>query len=160
MPAVSPIERLASVLASRPFRERARLARFAGVGPSAIARAASGMPVRADVYLKLCAAAGINSMNGDTIAPRRVGDLNWKMLGLGIELRRRLHGVGSQRQMVKKIGGRVSLSTITRIETGKHVSVGNLLAVCAFIGIPPEQYCAEAEKLHVERTNETSGAAA
>lgn len=157
----TPAQRLACVLVSRRFRERAIIAKRADVGPSAIARAAAGRPVRAEVYLKICAALGINSMTGEPVPVRPLGDLNWKLLGLGIELRRRLSGIGSQRAMVKKIGGRVSLSTINRIENGKHVSVGNLLTICEFIGVAPEQYCALPKKFHEKRTSETKvGAAA
>lgn len=154
MPA-TPIQRLACAIIARPLRERAAIARRAGVGPSAVARAAAGMQVRADVYLKLCAALGINSLTGAPVPVRQLGDLDWKLLGLGIELRRRLTKVGTQRDMVKKIGKRVSLSTITRIETGKHVSIGNVLTICEFIGVAPEQYCGEPKKLHVKRITET-----
>jgi hypothetical protein len=130
------------------------------VGPTAIARAAAGRPVRAEVYLKICAALGMNSLTGEPAPIRRLGDLDWRLLGLGIELRRRLAGIGSMRAMVKKIGGRVSLSTIARIEKGQHVSIGNLLTICEFIGVAPEQYCAEPKMFNGKRITETPARAA
>jgi DNA-binding XRE family transcriptional regulator len=157
---VTPTQRLACAIVARPFRERPAIARRAGVGPTAVARAAAGMPVRAEAYLKLCAAIGINSLTGEPAPVRSLGDLHWGLLGLGIEMRRRLGKIGTQRDMVKKIGGRVSLRTISFIENGKHVSIGSVLAICEFIGVAPEQYCGEPKKLHVKRITETSEGAA
>ncbi|KQZ00877.1 hypothetical protein ASD45_08420 [Pseudolabrys sp. Root1462] len=153
---VTPIQRLQCALKARPRRDRPSIARAAGVGPTALARAAAGQDVRADAYLKICAGLGIDSRTGEASPSRRLGDLNWKMLGLAIELRRRVRKLGSQRHVVALIGGRVSLATLCRVENGKPISVNNLLTICEFLGIPPEHYCAEPDLSHVKRISETN----
>ena len=153
---VTPIQRLQCALKARPRRDHPSIARAAGVGPTALARAVAGQDIRADTYLKICAGIGIDSRTGEAVTPKRLGELDWRMIGLAIELRRRVRKLGSQRDVVAMIGGRVSLATLSRIENGTPISVNNLLTICEFLNIPPEHYCTEPELLHVKRISETN----
>lgn len=153
---VTPIQRLQSVLKRANRIERAAFARLAGVGPTAISRVVAGQPVRAESYLRLCGAVGINSLTGEPAPSRPVGDIDWGMLALAVELRRRVRKIKSQRALARAIGGQVSHVTLSRFEKRKRVSAEHLVAVCRFLGIPPDHYCAEPERCHVKRTNETN----
>ena len=152
---VTPIQRLSCALRALPARQRTAAGKFAGVNDRAVQRAAAEVEIRADHYLKLCAAIGINSMTGAPAPVRKLGDLDWKLMGLGIEMTRRICLIASQREMVARIGNRVSLSMVSRIENGQPVSISGVIAICKFIGTTPEQYCASAEMFHVQPKTET-----
>ena len=146
----TPIQRLAGALKAFKPAEYAALGARAGVNTRAVQRAAMGVQIRADHYLKLCAAIGIDSITGDPVPIRRLGDLDWKLLGLGVELTRRIRKVLTLRKVADRIGKRVSISMLSRIENGQPVSISGVIAICQFIGTSPEQYTADpsAEKFH------------
>lgn len=157
---VTPIQRLQCALKAATRKDRASIARAAGVGPTAISRVVAGQPVRAEAYLRLCGAVGINSLTGEPAPIQPVGDIDWGMLALAVELRRRVRKIKSQRALARAIGGQVSHVTLSRFEKHKRVSAEHLVAVCRFLGIPPDHYCGAPERCHVKRTNETKEAAA
>lgn len=152
MPA-TPIQRLACALKARPYRERCRIAKASGVGMSAVARALAGQQVKPDVYLKLCGALEIRARTGEAVPLRVLGDFDWRLFGLGFHLTRNMKRCHTVRQASKAIG--ISPATISRLENVQPVSINAVLAVCEFMGVDPEHYCAERKTLHVKRFSET-----
>jgi transcriptional regulator with XRE-family HTH domain len=157
MPA-TPIQRLACALKARPYRERQQIAKASGVGLSAVARALAGQQVKPDVYLKLCAALGIGARTGEAVPVRVLGAFDWRLFALGFHLTRNMKHCHTVRQASKVIG--ISPATISRLENVRPVSISAVLAVCEFMGVDPEHYCAEREKFNVKRFSETNVVAA
>lgn len=156
MPA-TPIQRLMDALADIPRRDHAALARRAGVTVREIERAAQGTQLHTGQYLKLCAGLGIKAATGEATTPRRLGDFDWGMFRLGVEMRRRLTKRMSMRRAVAVIGHRVSLSMMSRVANAKPVSITGVIAICNWIGTEPEQYCADpaAPMFHMKPKTET-----
>jgi hypothetical protein len=159
---VTPIQRLADALAPVRRRDYSALAKRAGVVVREIERGAAGTQLRPSAYLKLCAALGIKAATGERVPPRRVGDFDWGMFRLGVEMRRRLTKKMNMRQAVAAIGHRVGLSTMSRVANAKPVSITSVIAICEWIGTQPEQYCADpnAPMFHVKPKSQTNEVAA
>lgn len=118
----------------------AALADQAGVTPRQVSLARAGKPINAGAYLALCGAIGIDPMDG---SPRPVkivsANVEWRLLGTALHITRNLRRL-NQRSAAKAIG--VSPSTVCRVETGRPVSVANVVKVCAFVGVHPDGYTA------------------
>lgn len=156
----TPIQRLACALKARPYRERCRIAKASGVGLSAVARALAGQQVKPDVYLKLCGALGIGARTGEAAPVRVLGDFDWRLFALGFHLTRNMKHCRTVRQTSKAIGDHVSPATISRVENYQPISINGLIAICDFMGVDPEHYCAQREMIPVKRFSETNEAAA
>lgn len=159
---ITPAQRLMDALAPIRRRDYPALAKRAGVVVREIERAAAGTQLRPGQFLKLCAALGIKSATGERVPPRRLGEFDWGMFRLGVEMRRRLSKKMNMRQAVAAIGHRVGLSTMSRVANAKPVSITSVIAICEWIGTQPEQYCADpaAPMFHVETKSQTNGVAA
>lgn len=157
----TPAERLRLALAPLSRRERVALGKRAGVGPDAVNRAAAGIAVNASRYIRLCAAAGISVTTGARIAPQTIENFNWRLFALGVRVNCRLRSV-SRRTAVKLIGEGVSPATLSRLDHGKEISINGVIAICRWMGVPPEHYArtTEPELSHGKRKSETTGAAA
>lgn len=155
MSASPAVKRLKLALSTFAPEELAAIGKRAGVNTRAVQRAAAGTQVRADHYLKLCASLGIDCMAGDRVEPRRLGDLDWRLLGLGLHLTRKIRKVLTIRAAAKKIGKSVSVSMLSRVENGHPVSISGVIAICKFIGTRPEQYAATPEMFHGKPKTET-----
>ncbi|MBS0537001.1 MAG: hypothetical protein JSR72_23325, partial [Proteobacteria bacterium] len=127
---VTPIQRLVDELAHVRRRDYPALAKRAGVVVREIERAAAGTQLRPGQYLKLCAALGIKAASGERVPPRRLGDFDWEMFRLGVEMRRRLSKRMTMRQAVAAIGRRVGLSTMSRVANAKPISITSIIAIC------------------------------
>lgn len=133
---------LASSLQSSALSSSAlmSLARQAGVTPRQASFARTGKAINAGAYLALCAAAGVDPVDG---ASRPVKDVSanvvWWLLSGALYITRNLRKL-DQRSAATAIG--ISPSTVCRVERGKPVSIGNMLKVCAFIGVHPDGYTA------------------
>lgn len=156
MTASGPAKRLKTALARLTPRELQDVAKLAGVNTRCVQRAELGIPVNASSYVRLCAAVGIDTITGEAVLARGVGDIDWRLLGLGFHLTRRMRKDVSIRAAAQKIGKAVSPSMLSRVENGKPVSITGVIAICTFIGTKPEQYtAAPAEMFHVGPKTET-----
>lgn len=160
--AVTAAQRLMDALATVPRRAIPALAKRAGVTVREVQRAATGTLLYPREYLRLCAALGIKSTTGERIEPRRIGDFDPALFGLGVEMTRRICRHRTMRGAVEAIGRPVTLSMMSRVENGKRISISGVIAICRWIGTEPEQYCADpdAPKIHVKPKNETRERAA
>jgi DNA-binding XRE family transcriptional regulator len=118
----------------------AALADQAGVTPRQVSLACAGKAINAGAYLALCGAIGIDPVDG---SPRPVktisANVEWWLLGTALRIARELRRL-NQRRAAKAIG--VSPSTVCRVETGRPVSITNVVKVCAFVGVHPDGYTA------------------
>ena len=116
------------------------VARQAGVAPRLASMARAGKPINAGAYLALCAATGIDPVDGKdrpvkTLSP----NVAWWVLSGALYITRGLKKL-DQRAAAKVIG--ISPATVCRVECGKPVSIAVMLKVCAFIGVHPDGYTA------------------
>lgn len=145
----TPIQRLSRAI--RAITEDGKpalvvaLAREYGVDGRLGRRAASGMDVNADAYLKLCAAAGIDPIaEGMTVALRKLPDLNWTLVG--IKVLAQLIGTPAEpktpkvamRQAAKEWN--LSLVAIARLKSGQPVGIDNLLKLCCALDCHPHEF--------------------
>jgi transcriptional regulator with XRE-family HTH domain len=116
------------------------LARQAGVTPRQASFARAGKAINAGAYLALCAAAGVDPVDG-TVRPVKVvsADVVWWLLSGALYITRHLKKL-DQRAAAEAIG--ISAASVCRVECGQPVSIGVLLKVCAFIGVHPFGYTA------------------
>lgn len=134
---MSPLADALRLSASSPEALSATAIR-AGVTPRQVAMARAGKPIAAGAYLALCAAAGINPVDGKCRPVKCVSsNVVWWLLSAALYITRGLRRL-DQRSAAKAIG--VSPSTICRVEAGKPVSITNMIKVCAFIGVHPDAY--------------------
>jgi transcriptional regulator with XRE-family HTH domain len=116
------------------------VARRAGVQSKLASMARAGKPINAGAHLALCAATGIDPVDG---RPRPVKDLSpnvvWWLLSGALHITRSLQKL-DQRDAAKVIG--ISPATVCRVEHGQPVSIGVLIKVCTFIGVHPDGYTA------------------
>jgi DNA-binding XRE family transcriptional regulator len=116
----------------------AALADQAGVTPRQVSLARAGKPINAGAYLALCGAIGIDPVDGSPRPVKTVSaNVEWRLLGTALHITRNLRQL-NQRSAAKAIG--VSPSTVCRVETGRPVSVANVVKVCAFVGVHPDGY--------------------
>jgi hypothetical protein len=116
------------------------VAASAGVMPRQVALARANKPINAGAYLAICGAAGLDPVDG---LPRPIKSVSpnveWWLLGTALRLTRGLRRL-NQRSAAEAIG--TSSSTVCRVETGRPVSIANMVKVCAFIGVHPNGYTA------------------
>jgi DNA-binding XRE family transcriptional regulator len=122
----------------------ATLAAKAHVTPRQTALARAAKPINAGAYLALCGVLGVDPVNGcvrpiKDVSPR----IEWGLLGAALRIARELRRL-NQRSAAKAIG--VSPSTVCRVETGRPVSIANVVKVCAFIGVHPDGYTASVSR--------------
>lgn len=118
----------------------AAIAAQARVSPRQVSMARAGKPISAGAYLALCGAANVDPINGTARPTKFVSaDVVWWLLSAALYITRDLRRL-DQRGAAKVIG--VSSSTVCRLESGKPVSVANMIKVCAFIGVHPDGYTA------------------
>ena len=116
------------------------MASRAGVTSRQASLARAGKPVNAGAYLALCAATGIDPVDGKT-RPAKVVSPNvvWWLLSGALYITRHLKKL-DQRGAAEAIG--ISAASVCRVECGQPVSIGVMLKVCAFIGVHPFGYTA------------------
>jgi hypothetical protein len=118
----------------------AALAAEAAVTPRQASMARAGKPINAGAYLALCGAVGVDPCDGTPRPIKAVSaDVIWWLLSAALYITRGLRQL-DQRSAAKAIG--VSPSTVCRVECGQPVSIGNMIKVCAFIGVHPDGYTA------------------
>jgi hypothetical protein len=129
---------LQSLISSRTALDS--LARQAGIMPRQVSLARSGKAINAGAHLALCAAAGVDPVDGAAQPVKVVSaDVVWWLLSGALYITRNLRKL-DQRGAATAIG--VSPSTVCRVECGKPVSAENMIKVCAFIGVHPYGYSA------------------
>ena len=139
MPA-KPIERLARAICAitddgKPVKV-VDLARACGVDGLLGRRAAQGITINVDAYLKLCAAAGIDPATGGRLAQDfEPADLQWEYVALALkgERLKRKHKIAAAKHVI----GQISDATISRVENGHECSIDHFLSICAYIGRHP-----------------------
>ena len=116
------------------------MGRRAGVTSRQVSLARAGKPVNAGAYLALCAATGIDPVDGKA-RPARVISPNvvWWLLSGALYISRHLRRF-DQRAAAEAIG--ISAASVCRVECGHPASTGVMLKVCAFIGVHPDGYTA------------------
>lgn len=136
------------MLAPSPVDSMLAIAKKAGIGIKAIARAAGGGPLSANDHLRLCAALEIDPMAGFgrvaygmNLAFPDPADFDPHFLALGLQLRQRRNR-HNDTQAARVIG--IKLGTILRIKAGTLVPVGATLRACRYIGVHPFAYCGKA----------------
>ncbi len=123
-----------------PLSALNEFARQAGVPPKLASLARKGKPVNAGAHLALCAAAGTDPVDGRARPVKELSpNVVWWLLSGALYITRSLKKL-DQRTAAKIIG--VSPATVCRVERGNPVSIGNMLKVCAFIGVHPDGYAA------------------
>lgn len=131
-------------------------ARMSGIGGVYARRAAKGIPINVDSYLKLCGAIGIDPVTGKARQPLRHNDLDWKRLGRELRQRRTAREQ-SVREAAKHIG--ISISTISRIENdgnrasplSRSQNIESALAVCGYLGTHPYDYAKMSNVKHARK---------
>jgi len=131
-------EVLQSIAASWPDLDA--IGRRASVASRQVSMARAGKPVNAGAYLALCAATGIDPVDG---TPRPLKELSpnvvWWLLSGALYITRHLKKL-DQRAAAEAIG--ISAASVCRVERGQPVSIGVMLKVCGFIGVHPDGYTA------------------
>jgi hypothetical protein len=155
MTASAPAKRLRLALALVTPHQMADAVALARVNTRCAQRAELGITINANSYVRLCAALGIDVVTGEAAPVRAVGDIDWRLLGLGLHLTRRMCKAVSIRAAARKIGKAVSPSMLSRVENGQAVSVAGVIAICKFIGTKPEQYTQASAEFHVRPKSET-----
>lgn len=145
---------LARALTSPPLRPVEALAEESGVPRGIVLRALACRPVSADAFLRLCAVVGLvpawgaastrDSGFGFTLSPTRPTRpcaLSFAFAGMAMRLARtdRGHNI---RDGAAAAG--VSVTTTSRIEAGKVVSIESVVRVAAYVGVSVTQFVAEA----------------
>jgi transcriptional regulator with XRE-family HTH domain len=136
---MSPLSQaLQSIASSWPQLDA--IARQAGVSPKLVSLARAGKPINAGAYLAVCAAIGIDPVDGKRRPVQQIKpSLVWWQLSAALHIIRSLKKL-DQRAAAKVIG--VSPATVCRVERVQPVSIGVLIKVCAFIGVHPFGYTA------------------
>jgi transcriptional regulator with XRE-family HTH domain len=116
------------------------VARRAGVPSKLASMARAGKPINAGAHLALCAATGIDPVDGKSRPAKQLApNVVWWLLSGALYITRSLKKL-DQRAAAKVI--EISPATVCRVERGQPVSIGVLLKVCAFIGVHPDGYTA------------------
>jgi transcriptional regulator with XRE-family HTH domain len=129
---------LQSVASSWPDLDA--VARRAGVPSRQASMARAAKPINAGAHLALCAATGIDPVDGTSRPIKQISpNIVWWLLSGALCITRSLQKL-DQRAAAKVIG--VSPATVCRVERGQPVSIGVLIKICAFIGVHPDGYTA------------------
>jgi hypothetical protein len=123
-----------------PLSALNEFARQAGVPPKLASLAKAGKPVNAGAHLALCAAVGIDPVDG---RPRPVKELSpnvvWWLLSSAMFITRNLKKL-NQRAAAEAIG--ISVASVCRVERGQPVSINSLIKVCSFVQVHPDGFTA------------------
>ncbi len=135
---------LANALQARipnsPLAALNEFAREADVPPRLTSLARAGKPVNAGAHLALCAAVGIDPVDGKPRPAKRVSpNVVWWVFAGALYITRGLKKL-DQRAAAKII--EVSPASICRAERGRPVSIEVMIKLCAFIGVHPDGYTA------------------
>lgn len=130
---MKPAQVLKARLKASPA-ETFRMLEAAGFEPRLIKRAALGQPINASAHLQLCAWLGIDPVIGNMAPHQVIGPLHMPSLSAALRMKRFPAKV-SLRAAAKK--AKLSYSALGRIERGEPVSVGAILAACAWLGRHP-----------------------
>ncbi len=135
---------LANALQARipnsPLAALNQFAREADVPPRLTSLARAGKPVNAGAHLALCAAVGIDPVDGKPRPAKRVSpNVVWWVFAGALYITRDLKKL-DQRAAAKII--EVSPASICRAERGRPVSIEVMIKLCAFIGVHPDGYTA------------------
>jgi DNA-binding XRE family transcriptional regulator len=116
------------------------VAKRAGVPSKLASMARAGKPINAGAYLALCAAIGIDPVDGKPRPTKRLSPtMAWWLLASALFVTRSLKKL-DQRAAAKVIG--ISPATVCRVERGQPVSIGVLIKICRFVGAHPDDYTA------------------
>ena len=114
------------------------VARRAGVPSRQASMARAGKPINAGAHLALCAATGIDPVDGKSRPTKQLSPtMAWWLLASALYVTRSLKKL-DQRAAAKVIG--ISPATVCRVERGQPVSIGVLIKVCRFVGVHPDGY--------------------
>lgn len=109
-----------------------------GVAFVIMARARAGRAINVRDYLALCAGLGIDPTSGSRREDAQVpAEVLWCFLGTGVRTARSTRGLSVR--AAARIA-RIPACTFTRIEQGRPVGIVNFLALCRFVGVPPEGF--------------------
>jgi DNA-binding Xre family transcriptional regulator len=118
-------------------------ARKWGIDGRLARRAASGQDVNSSAHLKLCAAIGIDPVDGSKRDPRFASDIDWNRVGIKVLLAL----IHSSSEPGKKTAMReaaqrwkLPLVTLARMKAGQPVNIANLLNLCAALGCHPHEF--------------------
>lgn len=116
------------------------VARQAGVTSRQASLARAGKPVNAGAHLALCAAVGVDPVDGRSRPAKALSaNVVWWLLSGALYITRHLKKL-DQRAAAAAIG--ISAASVCRVERGHPVSIGIMLKVCTFIGVHPFGYTA------------------
>jgi DNA-binding Xre family transcriptional regulator len=133
-------EALRARIPDLPLSALNEFARQAGVPPKLASLARKGKSVNTGAHLALCAAVGIDPVDGRSRPVKQLSsNVVWWLLSGALYITRNLKKL-DQRAAAEAIG--ISAASVCRIECGQPVSIGVLLKVCAFIGVHPDGYAA------------------
>lgn len=114
------------------------VASAAGVSPRQVSNLIVGRPVKANAFLRLCAALNHDPLpelpHSPLIYP---ANFDHAMMAMGCKIKRGLNGHDLDAAS-KAIG--FSRATISRVENAHVMSIGVVLKVCAYIGVHPFNY--------------------
>lgn len=151
-----------TMLAPSPVDAMLAIAKKAGVGVKAIAKAAGGGHIPTIDHLRLCAAIEIDPMAG--LGPTLYGmgiafpepaDFDPHLLSLGLQLRQQLnrHTYG---EACKAMG--VKAGTLQRLIAGRKQPIGATLRACSYVVVHPFGYFKPAQNfLSGSVSRETGG---
>ena len=111
------------------------LARVAGVDGLLARRAAKGIEINVNAYLKLCRKCAIDPVTGELNSGPGLGDIFWNYVGSALKGQRLLRGHSIAQ--AKKVIGNISDATISRVENGNECSIEHFLAICSYLGRHP-----------------------
>lgn len=118
-------------------------ARSWGIDGRLARRAASGQDVNSSAHLQLCAAIGLDPVDGSKCEPRAIADIDWNRVGIKVLLAL----IHSSSAPGKKTAMRAAakawklpLVTVARMKAGQPVNIANLLNLCAALGCHPHEF--------------------
>jgi len=127
------------------------LADRTGVNPRRLSRALKGAPINVDDHLYLCAALGVDPVDGRSAPPRKIPSFDWNLLAIKVLLA--IIAKGSMRALAKEWD--IPLPTLNRVKHQQPVSVESLLAVCARLGCHPHLFLTRTRTFHAQQSAET-----
>lgn len=163
---LTPIQRLQRALNAVTHggdaHQLVELARGAGVDGVMARRAARGITINADAYLKLCAAVSIDPLTGKKRERQITGTLDWRRVSVKV-LMVLIEGKlcpGKPRSSLRKLAKECGLPfvTVNRAKNAQPISPDSLMKLCTGLGCHPAQFLTpNPGKFHVEHTVAQSG---
>lgn len=124
------------------------------VEPRLVRRAILGQQINAGDHLKLCAAIGLDPLQGKFRADAPLGDLHWASLSAALRMKRFSLNPNLTLRLAAR-EARTSYSALGRIERGEPVSIDAVIAVCRWLDRHPFDFVSP----DVSREAETRSAA-